>query len=909
MKRMLFNATQPEELRVAMVDGQRLYDLDIETSTREQKKSNIYKAKITRVESSLEAAFVDYGADRHGFLPLKEIARSNYNPTANSNGRTNIRDMLHEGQEIIVQVEKEERGNKGAALTTFISLAGRYLVLMPNNPRGGGVSRRIEGDDRNELRDAMSELTIPDGMSLIVRTAGLGKSVEDLQWDLDYLLHMWNAIEAASQGKTAPFLIYQESNVIIRAIRDYLRKDINEILIDDPGVYKQALEFMQQVMPHNLAKVKLYKDNVPLFTRYQIESQIESAFNREVRLPSGGAIVIDHNEALVSIDINSARATRGSDIEETALNTNLEAADEIARQLRLRDIGGLIVIDFIDMGPARNQREVEDRLKEALKMDRARVQVGRISRFGLLEMSRQRIRSSLGENSGMVCPRCLGQGTIRTVESSALAILRIIEEDAMKDGTGKLVVQLPVNVATFLLNEKRQAVNAIEKRHNMNLVLIPNGAMITPHYEIQRMRRDEAAAEEDIKPSYEMVSVVEETNEKFAPVEKIVVEQPAVKGVMPYAPTPPPRNTAAQKSEKMGFIRQLWMSLFGSVNPVQTEDQSRPRQQPNTPSISPAKLMEEPGQTRQAERNPRRAPAAQNRNKKPAGIMPAQRPSRQPQRADKTILPKAPLIADEAVLPEEVAVIAEPRENPDTSTLPILLVPTAEKPHTGAGRRGRRGGRRRRPDNVVPNTAVAQNINVDSADTVPPSADPAKEFNDKSPEKGLSPNSAEASNAKRPEHRQRRDRFQTQSRDLVNQELASTGEEIENKVVLPQEVVVTIESPRKNVAKVFDAPNVAVTQNIDRQKSEEEQGVEKPGKVLKQIETVKPQHEETSPLAQETLPSEKTVNSGTRDFAPDSSASPDFADNKVAGTTQGVSNPQKIKLSEEVVQDSEVKQD
>ena len=452
------NATQPEELRVAMVDGQRLSDLDIEVPSREKKKSNVYKGRITRLEPSLEAAFVDYGAARHGFLPLKEVARS-YFVKKEGSGRPSIADALQEGQELLVQVEKEERGNKGAALTTFLSLAGRYLVLMPNNPRAGGVSRRVEGDERNELRETLSSLNVPAGMGLIVRTAGVGKTQEELQWDLDYLLHLWSAIETASAARPAPFLVHQESNLIIRAIRDYLRQDINEILIDDEPTYHQACEFMRQVMPHNLKKLKLYQDPVPLFSRYQIENQIESAFQREVRLPSGGSVVIDHTEAMLSIDINSARATRGGDIEETALNTNLEAADEIARQLRLRDLGGLIVIDFIDMTPMRNQREVENRLKEALRMDRARVQIVRIARFGLLEMSRQRLRSSLGESHQIVCPRCTGQGTIRSLESLALSVLRVIEEDAMKEKTGKIVAQLPVDVATYLLNEKREIVS------------------------------------------------------------------------------------------------------------------------------------------------------------------------------------------------------------------------------------------------------------------------------------------------------------------------------------------------------------------------------------------------------------------------------------------------------------------
>src|SRR5450830_1413814 len=451
MKRMLINATQPEELRVALVDGQRLYDLDIESGAREQKKANIYKGRITRIEPSLEAAFVDFGSERHGFLPLKEISRVYFKKAPE--GRVNIKDVLSEGQEVIVQVEKEERGNKGAALTTFISLAGRYLVLMPNNPRGGGVSRRIEGEDRNELRDVMAQLEVPNGMSIIARTAGIGRNFEELQWDLNYLLQLWTAIEGASTMQSGPFLIYQEGSLVIRAIRDYFQPDIGEILIDTPDIHEQAIQFMNHVMPGNVPRVKLYSDEIPLFSRFQIEHQIETAFSREVRLPSGGAIVIDHTEALVSVDVNSGRSTKGADIEQTAFNTNLEAAEEVARQLRLRDLGGLVVIDFIDMESQRNQREVENALRDALHFDRARVQTGKISRFGLLELSRQRLRPSLGETNHIPCPRCSGTGHIRGIESTALHILRITQEDAMKDNSAIIQVQLPVEVATFLLNE------------------------------------------------------------------------------------------------------------------------------------------------------------------------------------------------------------------------------------------------------------------------------------------------------------------------------------------------------------------------------------------------------------------------------------------------------------------------
>lgn len=490
---MLINATQSEELRVALVDGQRLYDLDIESGTREQKKANVYKGKVTRIEPSLEAAFVDFGAERHGFLPLKEISREYF--ITNTSGRPNIKDVVREGQELIVQVDKEERGNKGAALTTLISLAGRYLVLMPNNPRAGGISRRIEGDDRAQLREAMKSVNIPSNMGVIVRTAGVGRSSEELQWDLDYLLQLWSAIQSASSNRPAPFLLLQESNVVIRAIRDYLRKDIGEVLIDNAKVHHDAQTFVRQVMPKNYQnKIKLYQDSVPLFIRYQIESQIESAFQREVKLPSGGSIVIDPTEALVSIDINSSRATKGSDIEETALQTNLEAAEEIARQLRLRDIGGLVVIDFIDMTSSKNQRDVENKVKEALEMDRARVQVGRISRFGLLEMSRQRLRPSLGETSGIVCPRCKGQGIVRDVESLSLSVLRLIEEEALKDNTAQVRAIVPIAVATFLTNEKRAAMQAFESHHGVKVVVIPNPHMETPQYDVIRLRHDETEA-------------------------------------------------------------------------------------------------------------------------------------------------------------------------------------------------------------------------------------------------------------------------------------------------------------------------------------------------------------------------------------------------------------------------------
>ncbi len=578
MKRMLINATQPEELRVALVDGQKLYDLDIESGSREQKKSNIYKGKITRIEPSLEAAFVDFGADRHGFLPLKEINRE-YFVKDPGPGRINIKDVLKEGQEVIIQVDKEERGNKGAALTTQVSLAGRYLVLMPNNPRAGGISRRIEGDERTELREAMKGVEVPDKMGVIVRTAGIGRSAEELQADLDYLVRLWDAIQRASEERSAPCLLLQESNVIIRAVRDYLRHDIGEVLIDTDEAYEEALSFVQQVMPSFQNKFKRYNDSIPLFNRYQIESQIESAFQREVKLPSGGSIVIDPTEALVSIDINSSRATKGADIEETALNTNLEASDEIARQLRLRDMGGLVVIDFIDMLSPKNQREVENRLKKALEMDRARIQVGRISRFGLMEMSRQRLRPSLEETSGHVCPRCNGTGVVRDIQSTGLSILRLIEEEAAKENTGEIRAVVPVSVATFLLNEKRNLIAAIEARHTSKVVVIPNPNMETPHYEVMRLRLDDSLVGE---VSYEHKLEEDEVDYGMEAVTREVpkAQQAAVKSVpRPTAVEAPAAATAAAPATAglFGRLTKVISSLFDSKpaveeKPAETKD-------------------------------------------------------------------------------------------------------------------------------------------------------------------------------------------------------------------------------------------------------------------------------------------------------------------------------------------------
>ena len=593
MKKMLINATQPEELRVALVDGQRLYDLDIENRTRVQKKSNIYKAKITRVEPSLEAAFVDFGADRHGFLPLKEIGREYFYRKSDGEGRMKIKDVVKEGTEIIVQVDKEERGNKGAALTTFISLAGRYMVLMPNNPRAGGISRRIDGDDRSELREALSALEIPNGMGVIIRTAGVGRSSEELQWDLNYLLQLWEKITEANNESKPATLLFQESNVIIRAIRDYLRDDIDQVLIDSPEAYQQADDFISQVMPQFKSKLRVYEDSIPMFNRFQIESQIETAFQREVRLPSGGSIVIDPTEALVSIDINSARATKGKDIEETALKTNLEAADEVARQLRLRDMGGLIVIDFIDMLAAKSQRQVENRMRDALNIDRARVQVGRISRFGLLEMSRQRLRPSLGETSAKVCPRCTGQGTIRDTKSLALSILRLLEEAAIKERSAEIRAIVPVDVAAYLLNEKRTALGEIERDAKVRVLVVPNPNLETPHFEVQRLRDDEIDGDQEI--SYK-IEVAEPDVESISDTHTAAIPQQeaAVQGVVPKAPSPQtakesttakPEQKGKQHSGKStaeksqpGLVARFFGKLFGAAEEKQPkQEESKPK--------------------------------------------------------------------------------------------------------------------------------------------------------------------------------------------------------------------------------------------------------------------------------------------------------------------------------------------
>ncbi|MCL4471195.1 MAG: Rne/Rng family ribonuclease [Gammaproteobacteria bacterium] len=659
MKRMLFNATQAEELRVAIVDGQKLVDLDIESAGKEQRKSNIYKGVITRIEPSLEAAFVDYGTERHGFLPFKEVSRVNFRlPEGTDISRVRIQDVLKEGQELIVQVEKDERGNKGAALTTFISLAGRYLVLMPNNPRGGGVSRRIEGEERNELRDIMAQLDVPAGMSIIARTAGIGRTQEELQWDLNYLMQLWLAIENASKQQSGAFLIYQEGSLVIRAIRDLFQPDIGEILIDTEAIHEQAVQFMSHVMPGNVNKVKLYRDNVPLFSRFQIEHQIETAFARTVPLPSGGAIVIDHTEALVSVDVNSARATRGADIEQTAFNTNLEAADEVACQLRLRDLGGLVVIDFIDMESSRNQREVENRLRDALHYDRARVQMGKISRFGLLELSRQRLQPSLGETSHISCPRCNGTGHIRGTESSALHILRILQEEAMKDNTSAVHAQVPVDVATFLLNEKRAEIHEIELRFKANITLIPNIHLETPNYSVTRRRSDEEGGGE--LPSYRMVEMPAESTEKILSAEVMPQRQlAAVRGITSGQPAP----VVAQEEQKASWFGKVrkWLQGFSSakeeeviklkVRPARGEKRREPRGE------------SQPREGRRERETERRGEG--RGTQKPRG-------------------PAQPQMKKEAAAAREVAPVAAAEKSGETAT---------QEPRS---RRSRRGGRRER---------------------------------------------------------------------------------------------------------------------------------------------------------------------------------------------------------------------
>jgi len=703
MKRMLFNATQPEELRVAIVDGQKLIDLDIETVGKEQRKSNIYKASITRIEPSLEACFVEYGGSRHGFLPFKEISQQYYRP--GSGNRPSIKEALREGQELLVQVEKDERGNKGAALTTYISLAGRYIVLMPNNPSGGGVSRRIEGEERDELREVLAHVEVPQGMSIIARTAGIGRSQEELQWDLDYLKQLWDAIEGAAESEKAPSLIYLESSLVVRAIRDYFNPEIGEILIDTEDVYQQALAFMSTVMPSNVNRIKRYVDDVPLFSRFQIEHQIESAHAREVRLPSGGAIVIDHTEALTAIDINSARATKGSDIEATAFNTNLEAAEEIARQLRLRDLGGLIVIDFIDMENSRNQRDVENRLRDSLRYDRARVQTAKISRFGLLELSRQRLAPSLSESNYITCPRCSGIGHIRDTESSALHILRIIQEEAMKESSAAIHVQVPVDVATFLLNEKRSDIHRIESRLKVAITLIPNPHLETPNYSISRLRQDDLTGDV-LQASYKLVEKqVEETPLPAAQEQqKAARAQAVVQGITPAQPAPMKVVEEAPKSSILG-------KLFGWFKTLGTEEQ--PNAKPAA-SKSRGHLPRERGE--RSEGGKRRERGARGERGEGGNGRDRNEPRNKPAQAEAASKPQEPRQQGEREPrpqgePRQPRPPRQPRVAEEKPALESqIAAPAAEQTEEGGARegsrrRGRRGGQRERQrrDNIAQN--------------------------------------------------------------------------------------------------------------------------------------------------------------------------------------------------------------
>ena len=685
MKRMLINATQPEELRVATVEGQHLLDLDIEVASHSQKKASIYKGKVTRVEPSLEAAFVDYGAERQGFLPLKEVAREHFRPDeeVGAGMRRSVQSALEVGQEFLVQVEKEERGSKGAALTTFPSLAGRYLVLMPNNPRAGGISRRVEGSERGELREILSTLAVPEGMGLIVRTAGVGRSAEELQWDLDYLLKLWSAIETASGEREAPFLVYQESNVIIRAIRDYFNQDIGEVLIDAPEVHAEAHAFMSQVMPQNASRVKLYRGKVPLFSRFQIESQIEAAFNHTVRLPSGGAIVIDHTEALVSIDINSARATKGADIEETALNTNLEAADEIARQLRLRDIGGLIVIDFIDMGPPKNQREVESRLREALERDRARVQTGRISRFGLLEMSRQRLRPSLGESSLGICPSCNGQGQIRSPESLALSVLRLVEEEAMKGNTGRILARLPMEVGTYLLNEKRAAIRDVEQQYDVVVIMLPSPERAASSYSVERIRANDREHESHYRASFELEEEGRTLPEFVSATDSQTRSEPVVRAPMPGAP-PPIAAGKAEPSETRGdgLVARIVARLASAFAPSGARPQAAAASTPSRRGAS----------RRGGRRGPRRADG-EGRQTGSRRNAPSVRRDEAPPRVARNAQGGG---AGESAGRARSRQGTEPRTSVAQPPSPSERTPASERSSSpGRSRRGRRGGRGR----------------------------------------------------------------------------------------------------------------------------------------------------------------------------------------------------------------------
>lgn len=803
MKRMLFNATHQEELRVAIVDGQKLIDLDIEAAGREQRKGNIYKGVITRIEPGLEACFVSYGEERHGFLPFKEVARSYFKEGVDVR-TARIQDALQEGQELIIQVEKEERGNKGAALTTFISLAGRYLVLMPNNPRGGGVSRRVEGEDRQELREAIDQLSIPGGMSIIARTAGIGRSVEELQWDLNYLLQLWTAIDTAARDNRAPILIYLESSLVIRAIRDYFSQEIGEILIDTDDIFEQATAFMSVVMPDNVQRVKRYRDDIPLFSRFQIENQIETAYSRTVQLPSGGAVVIDHTEALVAIDVNSARSTRGADIEETALRTNVEAADEVARQLRLRDLGGLIVIDFIDMEDSKNQRAVEQRLRDALHLDRARVQMGKISRFGLMELSRQRLRPALNEGSHITCPRCTGTGVIRDAESSALHVLRLLQEEAMKEGTAAINAQVPVDVATYLLNEKRADVSKIESRLNIKLTLIPNKNLETPHHIIERLRHDDARLDDAVS-SYQQVQQAEQSTAQPAQKTQETKSRPEalVKGITPAQPAPTP---APSKAAAPSFWKRIANWLFGDKTPEPESSTAKSAKKTAKRTSAAGTKGGERNQDQQRQRQRQRRPSRQNSD----------------ERADKTVSTTA---ANNSPQGRRNTQKEEKSDEQVGNQVAAVAAQGAEQPAEGStNSRRRRGSRGRRRDNNDANKTTEQdvelqddnNIAVDTTVASTPVAKEATVDNAASNAEGVDNEEANDTEGNDPERRRSRRRRSRRGRRGTEQ-TANSPESTESEESIPteDETVVTYvphETPSFDANALDVAPANDVTE-------------------------------------------------------------------------------------------------
>ena len=803
MKRMLINATQSEELRVALVDGQRLYDLDIESPGHEQKKANIYKAKITRIEPSLEAAFVDYGAERHGFLPMKEIAREYFPEGYKFQGRPNIKDVLTEGQEVIVQVDKEERGQKGAALTTFISLAGSYLVLMPNNPRAGGISRRIEGDERTELKAALNKLDLPKGMGLIVRTAGVGKDYEELSWDLDILRHHWKTIEEAAASRPAPFLIHQESGLIQRAIRDYLRRDIGEVIVDRPKIFERVKQHIELVRPDFASKIKLYTNDVPLFTHYQIETQIESAFQREVRLPSGGSIVIDPTEAMISIDINSARATKGGDIEETAFNTNLEAAEEIARQLRLRDAGGLVVIDFIDMTPTRHQREVENRLRDAVQQDRARIQLGRISRFGLMEMSRQRLRPSIGETSQNVCPRCNGTGQVRGIESLALSILRLMEEEAIKENTAHVQAQVPVPVATYLLNEKRRSVMHIEKHHGVKVLIIPNPNMHTPQYEVLRIREDETIDEASYDVKVKPAEVEEAVMPKFNK-EAAKKDEPVIQGMTAPKRAPAPTDHKPQTrnkpvEQKKGLFNSFVTWLGGLFSEEEEEQKEAPKAKPR------GRRDDRGGRDNQRNRKGRNA--NQRRNNRQSA---KDRDENKDVRDTRTQKPKKPR------KPEQDKAAQKPKE---------------EKVAERRQRRNNRKKVRISDENSVQKEAEATVVNAEehNLETKPSRQAKPKKADHKSVEhKSADENAQNASKAKQPKPQRKRNKPQADKAENIAENAEAVVEQTADGQVTEAPVTEAIEGDKPERTRNRRSPRHLRSHGQRRRRSAENASVENP---------------------------------------------------------------------------------